>query len=653
MNDVTAREMKGIQQRQNDLGNSHQGMRSELEVAVGNLGALITRVDKISLEEFVKHIPVSQVVGPTLDLLHQQVVEAVSTHDSKVQLTLEEFSKALNGSHSSVEECLNQLRSSLIEELSQVFGDPVSDSISSFPNVSAILSRLSKVETEVDTWKEWSPNEENLRDEVPKVSHPSSSAYHDPPIRSKDHNCDPTGGGHNSSPRDLPSQFQNPQFLRVHPVFEAMASGNTELFTRDPIRDIPVDKIFLDCWSFAAFALHSMEAMRKQQRLQDYVKEHPAAAPLLNEKDLQNPGPKDLLWSSISRDWDLLDGDTKKDIRDKLKRPTWKMEDQGQPPTWPAFKRAWDVFAGYWVPLVPDSIMVYTLLSALPDQKKEMYGALHTYLKWDYTHIWDDLMVRGRDQEDRGDLGDKWESTRPPKTKTVDGHTQWVIMWCVNGQRARPITAERAREAFVRSLLTHGGYEAEMDEVYRIERQTGHKLDWLMVHRVVLWEMIWREQAFKEKARARTQAQRNSAIPTPANRVCTECGSSDPNHDSLQCRAGSAQAGKGGAKGSGGGWGQPKGKLPAGCEAWSELKRKAFDALVSSLADRINSGNCGWCGSSEHRAQQCPTQHRTSAPGKPKPKPKPKPWADRETPGKPAPQPNPKPAPQNDPKNGG
>ena len=189
-----------------------------------------------------------------------------------------------------------------------------------------------------------------------------------------------------------------------------------------------MDKIFLDCWSFAAFALHSIEAMGKQQTLQDYVKEHPAAATLLNEENLQNPGPKDLLWSSISRDCDLLNGDTKKDIRDKLKRRTWKMEDQGQPPTWPAFKRAWDVFAGYWFPRVPDSIMVYTLLSALPDQKKEMYGALHTYLTWDYTHIWDDLMVRGRDQEDRGDLGDKWESTHPPKTKTVDGHTQWVIM---------------------------------------------------------------------------------------------------------------------------------------------------------------------------------------------------------------------------------
>ena len=148
-----------------------------------------------------------------------------------------------------------------------------------------------------------------------------------------------------------------------------------------------MDRIFFYCWSLAAFALHSIEAMEKQQTLQDYVKEHPAAAPLLNEEDLQSPGPKNLLWSSISRDWDLLHGDTKRDIRDKLKHPTWKVEDQGQPATWPAFKPAWDVFAGYWVPCVLDSIMVYTLLFALGHQKKEVYGALHTHLKWDYTHI--------------------------------------------------------------------------------------------------------------------------------------------------------------------------------------------------------------------------------------------------------------------------
>ena len=52
--------------------------------------------------------------------------------------------------------------------------DRVSDSISSFPNVSAILSNLSKVETDVDTWKEWNLDEENPREEVPRYATPPS-----------------------------------------------------------------------------------------------------------------------------------------------------------------------------------------------------------------------------------------------------------------------------------------------------------------------------------------------------------------------------------------------------------------------------------------------------------------------------------------------
>ena len=55
---------------------------------------------------------------------------------------------------------------------------------------------------------------------------------------------------------------------------------------------------------------------------------------MINGVDLkQGPEPKDILWSSISRDWDFLNKDTKKDIKDKFKRPTCKLEDPGHPPT--------------------------------------------------------------------------------------------------------------------------------------------------------------------------------------------------------------------------------------------------------------------------------------------------------------------------------
>ena len=245
--------------------------------------------------------------------------------------------------------------------------------------------------------------------------------------------------------------------MRVRPVFEAMATRKMELFRRDPIRDVPVEKIFLDRWSFASFVINASKASLGQDAVRDYVKRNPEAAPLINEVGLkQGPEPKDILWYSISRDWDLLDNDTKKDIKDKLERRTWKSEDPGHPPTWPSFKREWVLFAAYWKPRVPEVIMTHILLSSLPEAKKKLYGALHKHFGWDCDHIRDDLVIRGSDQKDRGDLGDPWPSKQPPKGKAVVGHTQWVIVWCVHGQRASPVTSERARDVSVQALLNHG-----------------------------------------------------------------------------------------------------------------------------------------------------------------------------------------------------
>ena len=299
----------------------------------------------------------------------------------------------------------------------------------------------------------------------------------------------------------LPPQFLDPQFLRFYPVFEAMATGKMDFFQRDPIRDVPLEKIFLDRCSFAYFVIKASKASLGQYTIHDYVKRNPEAAPLINEVHLkQGPEPKDILWSSISRDWDLLENDTKKDIKDKLKRPTWKLEDPGHPPTWPSLKREWVLFAAYWKPRVPEVIMTHTLLSSLPEAKKELYGALHKHLGWDYDHILDDLVIRGSDQEGCGDSGDLWLSKQPQRGKTVDGHTQWVIVCCVHGQRASPVTSERARDVFVQALLNRGSYKQEMNEVYRIQRQTGKEMDWLMIHRVVLWEMISRERVSRKSS---------------------------------------------------------------------------------------------------------------------------------------------------------
>ena len=154
-----------------------------------------------------------------------------------------------------------------------------------------------------------------------------------------------------------------------------------------------------------------------------------------------------------------------------------------------------------------------------------------------------------------------------------------------------------------------------MNEVYRVQRQTGKELDWLMIHRIVLWEMIWREQAQREKLRAHTQA-KGVLAPSQAARAvgCTHLGAAD--HATSQCRALFVHSDEGGWKGKGkGAIGASK---PAGCNAWSELKKKAFHSLVASLAERLTAGHCGWCGSPDHRAPQCPSKQYTQKSGKPK-----------------------------------
>ena len=291
----------------------------------------------------------------------------------------------------------------------------------------------------------------------------------------------------------VPPQFLDSHFWRVHLLFEALATGKMEFFRRDPIREVPVEKTFLDRWSFASFVINASKASFGQDAVGDYVKRNSGVAPLINAVDLkQGPEPKNIRCPSISHDSDLLDNDTKKDIKDKSKRPTWKLEDSQHPLTWPSFKREWVPFAAYSKPGIPEVILTHTLLSSLPDANKELYAALHKYLGWDPDHICDDLLIRGSDQEDHEDLGHLWLSNQPPKAKTVDGHTRWDIVWCLLRPRASPVTSGRARDVFVQALLNHGLYAQEMNEVYRIQRQTGKELDWLMIHHVVIWERIWR-----------------------------------------------------------------------------------------------------------------------------------------------------------------
>ena len=173
------------------------------------------------------------------------------------------------------EGCFSHVRSSFCGEVSDLFVNRICESLYTFQPVPTILSRLTKVEEEVSAWAEGKGDETIPPDKAVEVSHTpsSSSAYHGSLVEHEKKEAPHLAGGGERRPsvsepvagcelpsHKLPPQFLDSQFLRVHPVFEAMATGKMELFRRDPIRDVPVEKIFLARWSFASFVINASKA---------------------------------------------------------------------------------------------------------------------------------------------------------------------------------------------------------------------------------------------------------------------------------------------------------------------------------------------------------------------------------------------------------
>ena len=293
------RTMDQIREKNTQLETSHRGMRSEFEVVVGQVGDLTARVDEFNGEEFFGRFRINEIARRQLDLIAQTALADVLSCGAKVRTALESFVVSPGAFRSMFEGCFPSLGWSFNDEVSDLTVGRISDSLTTFPPVLTILSRLSKVQEDVSSWSEWKGDDETPHEAV-EVSHTSSSsAYHDT-LRVDASGKEPvmTGSGDNSPmisvPRvvhNLPPQFSDSQFLRVHPVFGAMASGKSELFRRDPIRDVPVEKIFLDRWCFASFVINTTATS-----VSELVKRNSGATPLSHEEDLkQSPEPQELL----------------------------------------------------------------------------------------------------------------------------------------------------------------------------------------------------------------------------------------------------------------------------------------------------------------------------------------------------------------------
>ena len=143
------------------------------------------------------------------------------------------------------EGCFSHVRPSFCGEVNDFFVNRIGESLSTFQPVPTILSRLTKVEEEVSAWAEWKGDETIPPDKAVEVSHTpsSSSAYHGSLVEHEKKEAPHLAGGAEKRPsvsepvagcelpsHKLPPQFLDSQFLGVHPVFEAMATGKMKIF---------------------------------------------------------------------------------------------------------------------------------------------------------------------------------------------------------------------------------------------------------------------------------------------------------------------------------------------------------------------------------------------------------------------------------------
>ena len=178
--------------------------------------------------------------------------------------------------------------------------------------------------------------------------------------------------------------------------------------------------------------------------------------------------------------------------------------------------------------------MAKILLTTLPEAKRALYTQLHMSLGWTYENIWLDLAGRGRGLQSRKVLRKRWEASTPPKEKSLASYGLWVLQWCLLAQKAAPVTALQAKDAYIEALHRHPGIEAEVDEIYKYERVHDVELSHEGAHELVVYEMGWREDrdAVKRAEEASLRVLRGQGQKFQG--VCNYCGIKG--HKEGECR---------------------------------------------------------------------------------------------------------------------
>ena len=351
---------------------------------------------------------------------------------------------------------------------------------------------------------------------------------------------------------------------------------------------------------------------------------------------------------------EALDDETRREVMKILKPPSW----DGKQVSRPIFGRQWQGFHGYCFKRCGSDTMAKILLTALPESLRALYTQLHLFLGWTYKDIWEDIMKPMKNVS-RRTYRKKWRKSQPRQKKSLEAYELWVLQWTLLAQQAAPVTTLEAKEAFADALHRHGGYQDELDELYKYEELNGVELLHQGAHQ---YELTWRSnrdvameadkretdsdlRQMRGRGTDRNKGNRSRSAPIDFSKVpadaCFYCG--NKGHRAADCRIkqtdmkngtpgkrqnqwprkpgngdrnpggrgdnrygdGSNKNGEKGAKGGGGqqdrrraGKGTPKCGAKQGC-------RRAFEEAAAEAQARLEKGVCVSCGFSGHRFSEC------------------------------------------------
>ena len=149
----------------------------------------------------------------------------------------------------------------------------------------------------------------------------------------------------------------------------------------------------------------------------------------------------------------------------------------------------------------------------------------------------------------------KWRKSQPPQKASLEAYELWVLEWTLLAQQAAPVTPLEAKEAFTDALHCYGGYQDELDELYKYEELKGVDLSHQGAHQLIRYELTRRSNRdvtmeadkgetdadlwqMRNRGTDRNKGNRSRSAPIDLSKVpadaCLYCG--DKGHRAADCR---------------------------------------------------------------------------------------------------------------------